>query len=145
MNLIGLIGSGMRRALVASLLVSLVMVLGSSLAANAAPTPSTTVTVVCYRGVDVNPGEGPGLSVTLFGASNNVVGGTGFVECPAGGGGTRFRFKIQTPAGDAVTAAYSCWNGFIATNNGSGPLALTAECFDTVPDPDVAFAKVTIR
>lgn len=144
MNLIRMFGTDTRRALV-GLLVVVTTLSFTALPANAAPAPSTTVTVRCYRGVDINPGEGPGVSIQLFGANGTTfVGGT-FIECPQGGGGTRLRVNIPTPAGEAEFASYSCWNGFIATNNGSGPLALTAECFDTVPDPDVAFAKVTIR
>ncbi len=131
-----------RQALVAlSILVGTLSVTAST--AGAAPAPSSTVTVVCYRGVDLNPGEGPGVGISLLAATGQTVGGA-FIECPAGGDGSRIVRRIATSQA-AATAAFSCWNGFIQVGSGSGPLALRGECVDNPTLTGLAFLKLTVR
>lgn len=131
-------GSRGRRTVIPLLLGIVTLTLAVLVAGAAAAGPTTTVTVQCYRGVDVNPGEGPGVGLTVTSPSGLYVWGR-FFECPAGGAGTKFVERVPFAA---ATVSFNCWNGFIATNNGSGP---RGECLDTVPDPDVAFAKFTVR
>lgn len=137
MRKLAVVGAGLAAGLAA---------LAVTMVADAGPAPSATVVVACYRGVDINPGEGGAqiYNISLRDANGATVGFGQTITCPTGGGGARIRAKVPVSA-KPVAATFSCWNGFIQTGTFSGPITLTGECADTVPNPDVPFAKVTIR